>query len=161
MKLRLNPSWPPCSGSRPLLPVAAWATSHGQILVNDPSGATTVTLLPGDSAAYAYDGTNNGTLNVSGAGNRIVADGVSVQTLSNVTSAIVVQDGGGLDLRNSVASADGDPSRALWVSGAGSSANIVNSTLSVVNPTGSLVDVRDGASVTLQEDGCWRMPEAR
>ena len=39
---------------------------HGQILVNDPSGATTVTLLPGDSAAYAYDGTNNGTLNVSG-----------------------------------------------------------------------------------------------
>ena len=87
---------------------------------------------------------------MSGAGNRIVADGVSVQTLSNVTSAIVVQDGGGLDLRNSVASADGDPSRALWVSGAGSSANIVNSTLSVVNPTGSLVDVRDGASVTLQ-----------
>ena len=80
--------------------------------MNDPSGATTVTLLPGDSAAYAYDGTNNGTLNVSGAGNRIVADGVSVQTLSNVTSAIVVQDGGGLEA--SVASADGDP-QALWV----------------------------------------------
>ena len=68
MPFRINPIM---AGLIVALPNVVLAVEHGQITINDPSGATTIVLDPGDTVTHAGTGA---AIDVSIAGNRLNAD---------------------------------------------------------------------------------------
>ena len=66
MPFRINPIM---AGLIVALPNLVLAVEHGQITINDPSGATTIVLDPGDTVTHAGTGA---AIDVSIAGNRLV-----------------------------------------------------------------------------------------
>ena len=65
MPFRINPIM---AGLIVALPNLVLAVEHGQITINDPSGATTIVLDPGDTVTHAGTGA---AIDVSIAGNRL------------------------------------------------------------------------------------------
>ena len=120
MPFRINPIM---AGLIVALPNLVLAVEHGQITINDPSGATTIVLDPGDTVTHAGTGA---AIDVSIAGNRLSADQAVItagDAANGQTIGLRVSAGGAATLTGSTVSTvgAGQGAHALSATGAGSS----------------------------------------
>ena len=134
MPFRINPIM---AGLIVALPNLVLAVEHGQITINDPSGATTIVLDPGDTVTHAGTGA---AIDVSIAGNRLSADQAVItagDAANGQTIGLRVSAGGAATLTGSTVSTvgAGQGAHALSATGAGSSIDARGTSVSTKETT--------------------------
>ena len=149
MPFRINPIM---AGLIVALPNLVLAVEHGQITINDPSGATTIVLDPGDTVTHAGTGA---AIDVSIAGNRLSADQAVItagDAANGQTIGLRVSAGGAATLTGSTVSTvgAGQGAHALSATGAGSSIDARGTSVSTKGNYSHGVQAASGAQVSLQ-----------
>lgn len=154
MTPRLNPiklallfiALPACSN-------VALAAERGRIVVDDPGGATTVTLDQGDAVAYTGVG---GAIEASVAGNAVHGTGIAVTAdgPSSAAAGVLVHGGGDVTLSDSTIVLKGSGFGLLAID-PGSSIHMTNSAITVSDnaiganaQAGARIELNGGSVVT-------------
>jgi hypothetical protein len=134
------------------LPTTMWAAELGQVIVSDPSGATRVTLVPGDTVTYAGIGA---ALDVSVAGNAVIGDKVTITAGSasaKNTVGVRAMSGGFVTLTDSIVQSvgAGQYAHALHARGAGSVIQATDSQISTQGEWSHGAYAQDGGKIVLE-----------
>ncbi|CAB3927878.1 autotransporter family protein [Achromobacter deleyi] len=155
MRIALNPIMVGLlTASLPAFSGLALAAERGQVLVNDPAGNTQITLDSGDTVTYT--GSADGAIEVSGAGNRVSGDNLTITANPpspprTPNKGVRASAGGTVSLTRSTVQtlSDGQANHALQALGANSRITIEDSTVTTRGNLSNGANVQQGGSVAI------------
>ncbi|WP_241048008.1 autotransporter outer membrane beta-barrel domain-containing protein [Achromobacter xylosoxidans] len=124
----------------------ALAAERGRIVVDDPGGATTLTLDEDDTVTYTGVG---GAIEASVAGNAVHGTGIAVTAYGQgMTAGVLAHGGGGVALSNSTVAFKGS-GFGLLASDPGSSIHMTNSAITISDHNAIGASAQAGARIEL------------